>query len=382
MAIGITNTRVPFCGRMLRGDPCDVAEAPEGGPAQRQRGAGCVGTSGTFSSSESACESAARGAIPYQFATSPACPPTLPERSSKPSAGVTPAPKDSRNANVMPFREVRGKYCRLCSVLLTLGSLCGVLAASRDAAAQRPTLLPAHQWTLGEPLYPIPDLSALTMFHIAEAIAWSADFASWQRWMDEWASQTEPGLLSGRDWRMKPVPPAWLPAVCGDLPTDEAGLVDACARLSEWRDDVATSRFRRDNVRARGQREHQTRTSWLQHIHLDALWPIGADFRSSIGVVGTHATMEIHGRLQVFLAPGLMMLNLPSATGRAWTPAVDYGLAYRLGRFTIPGTSTRATAHINLAKAWVIADVAGVGNGTVDLAGFSFTFARPPRTSP
>ena len=277
----------------------------------------------------------------------------------------------------MQLREGRGKYCRFCSVLITLNILCGLLAASRDAAAQERTLLPAQPLTIGEPLYPIPDLSPLTVFHADEAIAWSSEFASWQRWMDEWASQTEPGLFSRRDRRTKPDPPAWLPVVCDDLPTDEAWLLDACARLSEWRDDVATSRWRRDTVRARDQREREKRTSWLQHIHLDALWPIGTDFRSSLGVVGTHATVEIHSRLQVFLAPGLMMLNLPSAGGRAWAPAADYGLAYRLGRFTIPGTTTRATAHLNLAKAWVITNVAGVANGTVDLAGFSFTFARP-----
>jgi hypothetical protein len=280
----------------------------------------------------------------------------------------------------MRLREPRGKYFRFCSLLLTLNVLCGVLAASRDAAAEDRATLPAHPVTIGEPVYPVPDLSPLTLFSVGEVMAWSADFAAWQHWMDDWASRTEPGWFSGRDRRAKPEPPEWLSAVCADLPTDDAWLVDACARLLEWRDDVATSKFRRDAAQAHTQREHPTRSSWLQHIHLDTLWPIGADFRSSLGVVGTHATVEIVGRLQIFLAPGFMMLNLPSSGGRAWAPATDYGVAYRLGRFTVPGTHTRATAHLNLAKAWVFADVAGRTNGTVDLAGFSFTFARPPRS--
>src|SRR4051794_1615732 len=280
----------------------------------------------------------------------------------------------------MPFREALGKYCRFWSLLLTVSMLCGILAVSRDAAAADRTPLPAQPLTIGEPVYPVPDLSPLTLFNAGEAIAWSADFAAWQRWMDEWASRTEPGYFSGRARRPKPEPPGWLSGVCGDLPSDDAWLVDACARLLEWRDDVVTSKLRRDAVQARSQREHETKSSWLQHIHLDALWPIGTDFRSSLGVVGTHATVEIVGRLQVFLTPGFMMLNLPSAGGRAWVPATDYGIAYRLGRFTVPGTHTRATAHLNLAKAWVFADVAGLANGTVDLARFSFTFAQPPRS--
>lgn len=156
----------------------------------------------------------------------------------------------------------------------------------------------------------------------------------------------------------------------------------SCALLSQWREDVATARLRRDARLARRQHEQATRSMWYEHIHLDALWPIVSDRGSSVGIVGTHVTMDVKGRLQIFLAPGVMLLNIPGSTGRAWAPATDWGFGYRLGRFRLPGSNASATAHLNLAKAWVFWGAAGLVNGTVDLVGLSLTFAHPRQTTP
>ena len=63
----------------------------------------------------------------------------------------------------------------------------------------------------------------------------------------------------------------------------------------------------------------------------------------------------------VFVAPGAILLNLPTGRNneRQWRPATDYGIAYRLFDFRIPGTERGASLHLNLAKAWVLA---GPGN--------------------
>jgi len=71
---------------------------------------------------------------------------------------------------------------------------------------------------------------------------------------------------------------------------------------------------------------------------------------------------------------------MPSAEGRDWTPATDWGIAFRLGTFTLPGSTGKATLHLNVARAWVLSGAGSVFSRYVDLIGFSLTFpqARVP----
>ena len=92
------------------------------------------------------------------------------------------------------------------------------------------------------------------------------------------------------------------------------------------------------------------------------------------GVVGMHATMDIAGRFQMFVAPGVILMNLPSVDGtREWQPATDWGFAYRLFDFKFPGSKRRGSLHVNIAKAWVLTGPSNMFKSTVDLAGFSIT---------
>jgi hypothetical protein len=87
----------------------------------------------------------------------------------------------------------------------------------------------------------------------------------------------------------------------------------------------------------------------------------------------------VAGRFQVFVAPGAILLNLPTDRGsREWRPATDWGVAYRMFDFTFPGTERRASLHINLARAWVMSGPSNVFQSSIDLAGFSVTLKRTP----
>ena len=214
---------------------------------------------------------------------------------------------------------------------------------------------------------------------LAEAKHWVADFAAWQRWDAEWHNTPEPGVFHARPRRKRPDPPAWLAAECADGSTAQDPLGAACRSFIEWQDDAVVAQLRRQTATTRAQKEAPTKSLWWEHIHLDGLWPMAQWNSGVIGVLGMHATVDMVGRLQVFVAPGAIVLNLPNGRGsREWKPATDWGIAYRIVDFTFPGSGRRASLHLNLAKAWVLNDAAGAFPGTVDLAGFSLTFKKTP----
>ena len=110
---------------------------------------------------------------------------------------------------------------------------------------------------------------------------------------------------------------------------------------------------------------------------LDLMWPALQAQAGIYGVLGTHITTEVGGRLQVFTAPGAMLLNVPSRNGgRVWKVAANYGIGYRLMDFSLPG-GRPAELHLNLAKMWLVSDATDLAVGrTVDVIGFSVTFKR------
>jgi hypothetical protein len=132
---------------------------------------------------------------------------------------------------------------------------------------------------------------------------------------------------------------------------------------------------------ARTQSEAPTKTVWWEHVHLDAFWPMMSSESSVFGVVGAHVTVEIHGRFQVFVTPGVMLLNVPTERGtRAWKPATDWGVAYRLFDFRMPFNDRPASVHVNFVRAWMMNDVERFSfKSHVDLAGFSVTFKKKPK---
>jgi hypothetical protein len=124
--------------------------------------------------------------------------------------------------------------------------------------------------------------------------------------------------------------------------------------------------------------EEADKTTFWRNVHLDFGWPAMQSGLSLYGVVGMHATTSVHGRLQIFVAPGAMLLNVPTrGGGRAWKLATNYGIAYRLGEFGFPGQRT-AVLHLNLAKAWLISAGPDVTTKSTDFIGLSMTFKKAP----
>jgi hypothetical protein len=208
---------------------------------------------------------------------------------------------------------------------------------------------------------------------------WIGDYEKWKQWDATWRNKREPGWIHARDRRVRPNPPTWLGAECAaGVFEDNEIVADACRLWAEWNEGERVAAVRQQNAAAQTQHEAPTRTIWWEHIHIDALWPM-TQWRGSVyGVLGVHATIDVAGRMQVFVAPGAILLNLPTGRNneRQWRPATDYGIAYRLFDFKIPGTERGASLHLNLAKAWVLAGPSNVVKTSVDLAGFSVTLKK------
>jgi hypothetical protein len=209
---------------------------------------------------------------------------------------------------------------------------------------------------------------------LAELQEWMRAYAEWKEWFEKWRGKREPGLFGARERKAKPDPPAWLFDYCRNSAGVEATFVAGCRLLTDWQDDYATALIREQLRDERAQREAPTKTKWWNHIHVDALW-LTPQVPASYGIIGIHGTFKVAGRLQLFVAPGAMLLNVPTPDGdREWRPATDLGLSYRLVDFKFPGYQRDATLHLNLAKAWIIGQAGPFFDTSVDIAGFSFSF--------
>jgi hypothetical protein len=203
---------------------------------------------------------------------------------------------------------------------------------------------------------------------------WMRDYTEWKEWEDHWRGRQEPGWFGARNRRTRPDPPAWLFDECRELAEIAGTRADACRLLIAWQDDYATAQIRARLLAARTANEEVTHTTWWNHIHVDALWmapnaPVG------YGVIGLHATLKVVGRWQMFVAPGAILLNVATPDGtRAWRPATDLGLSYRLVDVKLPGSHRQGTLHLNLAKAWLLGSAESFVGSSVDLVGLSMTF--------
>ena len=207
---------------------------------------------------------------------------------------------------------------------------------------------------------------------------WTHDYAEWRTWYLQWQNRPEPGWLSLRERRQPPVPPSWLPGMCGARLAESGPVADACAAWREWSDrGEAASVARAQQAQARQQLEAPDKTKWFERIHVDALWPLTQVGSSTIGIAGTHATVNVTKRFQIFLTPGLMMMRAPSLTGgMAWSAATDWGVSYRLFDFRMPGARRASTLHFNMVRVWMLGGNVLQHPGEMYLAGFSMSFKR------
>jgi hypothetical protein len=272
-----------------------------------------------------------------------------------------------------------GPFMRtVCTFVVMLGI---VAVAEGAGAAQvgdidRP-LLPARALPLIEHAMSAPVLVVSeSPSRRDELQQWMNDFETWKAWSEQWGNRREPGWFhSSRQRRQRPDPPSWLFERCVVAPDDTDIFEEACSLLAEWSGDLPTSHIAATRVQASTASEDGDKTTWWEHVHLDAGWPAMQSGVSLYGVIGMHATTTVHGRFQMFVAPGAMLLNVPTSDGgRAWKLASNYGLAYRLGQFKFMGRTT--FLHLNFAKAWLFAVGPDVPTKSTDFVGLSFTFKK------
>ena len=206
---------------------------------------------------------------------------------------------------------------------------------------------------------------------------WTKAFTEWQQWWSEWGNRREPGVItSSRPRRAKPAPPGWLAGQCDEIFDPADPLVPACQLLEQWREDNLTAKTRAAQGAVVQKSEAAAKTMWWEYLHVDLLWP-ATELRNSVyGVVGMHTAMTLKGRVQLFLSPGVMLLNLPSVDGtRVWKVAANYGIGYRLFDFTLAGK--RASLHVNAAKSYLLQEPRdAIVSRSLDFAGFSVSFKR------
>jgi hypothetical protein len=208
---------------------------------------------------------------------------------------------------------------------------------------------------------------------------WTREYAEWHAWFLQWRSRPEPGLfMSARARRPAPVPPSWLGDACAGAHVDAGPIVDACRAFAEWNSRNEPAQLLAEQaVQAHAQREAPARTLWWERIHVDGLWPMTRSGSSAIGVAGMHSTMQVGERMQVFLAPGLIMMRVPTLQGQmTWSPATDWGFSYRLTDFRLPGMRRASSLHLNFVRVWLLGQHAIVPPGEMYLAGCSITFRK------
>ena len=209
---------------------------------------------------------------------------------------------------------------------------------------------------------------------------WTADYASWKAWQERWRNTPEPGWFSSKSRRLPPVPPDWLASLCARSAEDDELVARACSAWRDWNlGDVAADALSQQLAQSRNSHEAPHRTQWWERVHLDAYWPLTRSDTSAVGVVGMHATMQIAKRVQVFMAPGIILMRVPTMDGdQTWSAATDWGFSYRLFDFRMPVLQRGTSAHINMAKVWMLgnnANLASIGNDMY-VAGFSLTFRK------
>ena len=294
------------------------------------------------------------------------------------------APPSHRRRAVPALTDNPGTLMRM---LWTTVAILGVVTAGTAAASAQgrddqylPLLLP-RTIPLVETAIHAPEIQTADPDERQHDLeTWIHDFSEWRDWRDQWGNRREPGWFSeSRRRRQRPDPPDWLFDRCEDSVEDTGQIAEACALLVEWSAGYPTLPAPPLRVASSPTNEEKVdKTIWWEHVHLDAGWPAMQSGVTLFGVVGVHATTNVRGRLEVFVAPGAMLLNVPTRDGRrAWKLATNYGIGYRLLQFKFPG-NRQALLHVNLAKAWLLATGPDVESKSTDFVGFSVTFKKKP----
>jgi hypothetical protein len=297
-------------------------------------------------------------------------------------SSYTTSQNRTRTSPARTLRNVRGMALRIvmrtfCTVVV-LGALTAWPLPAIGDDVQDGVPLPGRAIPLVQEARQPPELSVHdSAARERELDEWIRNFSEWKKWADEWHNRREPGWFSNfRQRRQQPDPPPWLVDACKITVEDNGKMAEACTLLAEW--SAASAPVTNAPAAASSATEDNNKTIWWEHVHLDLAWPALQSGVTYFGVVGMHVTTKVRGRFEIFVAPGAMLLNVPTRDGkRAWKLATNYGIAYRLAEFSLPG-DRRALLHVNLAKAWLFAAGPEVPTKSTDFIGFSATFKKKP----
>ena len=157
---------------------------------------------------------------------------------------------------------------------------------------------------------------------------------------------------------------------------DTGTFAEACRLLADWNDDYVTAALPAEDQGRAG----STRSTDENRLVASRppRWVLADDAVTRERLrTGRRPCprFDVVDRLQVFVAPGVMLMRVPTPTGeQELQPATDWGVSYKLFNFNLPGVQRQGTLHVNLVRAWVFMRVGSIGgNTTVNLAGFSVT---------
>lgn len=254
------------------------------------------------------------------------------------------------------------------------------LCTAAVGAAQEDRPLPSEPISVSPPVL-LPFISdAFFEQRLLDVEQWTRDYEEWKAWFAKWHNRREPGWFSTRARRQPPEPPAWLGGTCEARSDESRILTEGCRAWREWERGNLSVLVDEQVVQTRSHLESPEKSVWWQHVHVDALWPLTQAGGNAFGVAGMHATIPVTHRMQVFIAPGMILMRLPSGNrGQRWSAATDWGFSYRMFDFKMPALGRPSTLHFNIARVWLL-DSAGVpGQRGLYLAGFSVTFKPRPR---
>lgn len=250
-------------------------------------------------------------------------------------------------------------------------------AAEEPAQTDRPLLASEPITSPVAVLAPaLPDRWGDLMF--LELQQWTQEYEEWKAWFVRWHNRREPGWFSRpRPRRQPPMPPAWLAGTCAGLLDDAGPLAEGCRDWREWARADLTVLATEQIAQERMELERPQKSSWWQHIHVDALWVMTQTGSNAFGVAGMHATVPVSERAQVFAAPGVILMRLPTGdAGRGWRAAMDWGFSYKVWDFRLPLTHRPSTLHFNAVRVWILGNNQMPLERDLYLAGFSVSFRR------
>jgi len=224
---------------------------------------------------------------------------------------------------------------------------------------------------------------AVDPYDRSELAKWIKAYEKWDKWEQRWLNTLEPAPHGGYLGRKTmPPPPMWLDSTCVALFEADPLLEKGCALLRQSHERLGQTYMRRHRQAAIDALERPTRTSFLEHVHFDSGWIMPQSNARAFAPVGTHVSVMLGDRYELFMLPGVLFMRAPSTTSgkMEWFAAYDYGFGFRLAQFQMPGVGQPMILHFNFARAWIpVMTAAGPMTGSIDLVGFSLTFKNRGR---